>query len=333
MRSRAGRELGGRDQIDVEAAVAVVVEQRDAAAARLEDVVLRGPAAVGPRGQPCGLFERHGRRRIVVGRRRRPGAGPMADAWPPYDGLLGRWSGCSCPGRSGRARLLPRAVPARARAAPGTGPVSNRALRVRPGRGRRARALPVAARRAAPARAGAPAALGRPRARPARRRALRAAGRRREARAAPRRSAHPVVPPASAGSPPRVEAPGAVLDREPPAALASWPRRPHTVPGKRRARARQDLERASRRARRPFRWTIGDTGLHSGPDSPTPGGPGRSAGADRIVFASVAYCVNDVRMPARRPVMRSNWLSATAMTVARVSEDSNNGRSQGAMRA
>ena len=40
----AGSELGGRHQVDVDEAVAVVVDEGDAAASRLEDVV-RGPAA------------------------------------------------------------------------------------------------------------------------------------------------------------------------------------------------------------------------------------------------------------------------------------------------
>ena len=41
----AGSELGGRHQVDVDEGVAVVVDEGDAAASRLEDVVLRGPAA------------------------------------------------------------------------------------------------------------------------------------------------------------------------------------------------------------------------------------------------------------------------------------------------
>ena len=42
------RQLGAGDDVDVEPAVAVVVEQRDAVAARFEDVVLGRAAAVGP---------------------------------------------------------------------------------------------------------------------------------------------------------------------------------------------------------------------------------------------------------------------------------------------
>ena len=51
MRSRAGVSSARGDEVDVEPAVAVVVEQRDAAAAGLEDVVLGRAAAVGLRRQ------------------------------------------------------------------------------------------------------------------------------------------------------------------------------------------------------------------------------------------------------------------------------------------
>ena len=81
------RELGGRRQIDVQSSVAVVVEQRDAAAARFQNVVLRRPAAVGPRRKPCGLLERHGRRCTVVGRW--SGGRSHAGRVPSVRGLLG----------------------------------------------------------------------------------------------------------------------------------------------------------------------------------------------------------------------------------------------------
>ena len=60
-------ELGRRDEVDVEPAVTVVIEQRHPAAARLQDVVFRRPAAVRARGQLHGLLEggRCGRRLIV----------------------------------------------------------------------------------------------------------------------------------------------------------------------------------------------------------------------------------------------------------------------------
>ena len=51
------RQLGGRDQVDVEQAVAVEVDERDPAASRLQHVVLRGRAAVASRGQACRLLE------------------------------------------------------------------------------------------------------------------------------------------------------------------------------------------------------------------------------------------------------------------------------------
>src|SRR6185295_2169969 len=59
------RELGARDQIDVEQAVAVVVEQRDAAARRLENVVLGRSAAERLRRQARADLERDRDRRTV----------------------------------------------------------------------------------------------------------------------------------------------------------------------------------------------------------------------------------------------------------------------------
>ena len=71
--SRASRgQLGRRDEIDVEQSVAVVVEQRDAAAGGLEDVILCRTAAEAPRVQTCPLFEghRHGPAIVRGGHRR-----------------------------------------------------------------------------------------------------------------------------------------------------------------------------------------------------------------------------------------------------------------------
>ena len=61
-----GGQLGGRDEIDVETAVAVVVEQRDAIAAGFQDVVLRGPTAEGSCRETRRLFERDGRRHRIL---------------------------------------------------------------------------------------------------------------------------------------------------------------------------------------------------------------------------------------------------------------------------
>jgi hypothetical protein len=59
--ARAGRrQLGGRDQIDVEIAVVVIIDQGDAIAARFQDVILRGPAAVRACRETRPLFECHG---------------------------------------------------------------------------------------------------------------------------------------------------------------------------------------------------------------------------------------------------------------------------------
>ena len=84
------RQLGTGDQIDVEQSVAVVVEQGDAAAGRFEDVVLGRTAAVdlalaGVR--PLQMSPARARRRPRDGVF--AGAGPIADAWPPYAGSLG----------------------------------------------------------------------------------------------------------------------------------------------------------------------------------------------------------------------------------------------------
>ena len=91
MRSRVGSSSRGGDEIDVEPAVAVVVEQRDAAAARFQDVVLGRPSTLGARRQTRVFFELDGRRlaAVVVWRRGADGAGPMAEAWPPTTGSLG----------------------------------------------------------------------------------------------------------------------------------------------------------------------------------------------------------------------------------------------------
>ena len=64
------RQLGGGHEVDVEPAVAVVVEQGETVASRLEDVVLRRAAAVGARLEPGRLRELDGRwtvARDVVG--------------------------------------------------------------------------------------------------------------------------------------------------------------------------------------------------------------------------------------------------------------------------
>ena len=53
-----GRELSRRDQIDVQTAVTVEVDERDAAARRFQDVVFRGSATVGLRRKTTGLLER-----------------------------------------------------------------------------------------------------------------------------------------------------------------------------------------------------------------------------------------------------------------------------------
>ena len=69
--------------------VAVVVEQRDAAAGRFENVVLGRAAAIDLRGRRAPSSNVTGDWRAVVGRRRVGGAGPIADACPPYAGSLG----------------------------------------------------------------------------------------------------------------------------------------------------------------------------------------------------------------------------------------------------
>jgi hypothetical protein len=60
-------ELRAGDQVDVEQAVAVVVEQGDAAARRLEDVILGRAAAEHLRRQPRAFLERHQDRCGVFG--------------------------------------------------------------------------------------------------------------------------------------------------------------------------------------------------------------------------------------------------------------------------
>jgi len=69
-------ELGRRDEIDIEQAVAVVVEERDAGARGLEDVILRRAAAIAPGGQARALFERNGNGRPVIGRHHGGGRRP-----------------------------------------------------------------------------------------------------------------------------------------------------------------------------------------------------------------------------------------------------------------
>ena len=69
--------------------VAVVVEQRDAAARRLQDVVLGRPAAVGFAGKRAASSNVTGEGACVVGRRSLGGRRAHADAWPPYAGSLG----------------------------------------------------------------------------------------------------------------------------------------------------------------------------------------------------------------------------------------------------
>ena len=267
MRSRAGVSSAAVDQIDVETSVAVVVEQRDAAAARFQDVVLRRPAAVGPRRKPCGLLERHGRRRTRRRAMERPAPVPCRTR-----ALRTRapwvWSGCSCPGSSCRGRLLPRAGRARVRAAPGTD------------RCRRDVASPAGTPRGDRRPRGAAPSAARARAAPhlrrrtlhgdrARRPALRAAGRHRVAHAARHRSAHPAVRPVSGGLPPHAEARGAAPGWEPPPAPATWPLRPHTAPGKRRPRP----HRISAGRDEPSAGPLETQWLHSGPDSPIAEGP------------------------------------------------------------
>ena len=108
-----GRELGGRDQVDVEASVAVVVDERDAASARLEDVVLRRSAAVGcasAAGRPPRRSTGDGARSASPSARGEAGPAPAPS---PTRGRRRRApspsSGCSCPGGSGPARSRPRA--------------------------------------------------------------------------------------------------------------------------------------------------------------------------------------------------------------------------------
>ncbi len=76
------RELRGRHEIDVEPPVAVVVEEGDTTASRLEDVVFGRSSAVRLRREPARLLEERGRgsRRRVVGRwhGRRPHRGGVA---------------------------------------------------------------------------------------------------------------------------------------------------------------------------------------------------------------------------------------------------------------
>ena len=62
------RQLRPGHEIDVEQSIAVVVEQRDAAAGRFEDVVLGRSAAIHLRGQPRAHFEGHRHGRAVSGR-------------------------------------------------------------------------------------------------------------------------------------------------------------------------------------------------------------------------------------------------------------------------
>ena len=59
MRSRLA-ELSRRDQIDVQTAVTVEVDERDAAARRFQDVVFGGSATVGLRRKTTCLLERVG---------------------------------------------------------------------------------------------------------------------------------------------------------------------------------------------------------------------------------------------------------------------------------
>ena len=123
------RELGRGHQVDVEEPVAVVVEERDAAAARLEDVVLRGAAAVALRREAGDRLELH-RRGSARGRvLPTPSPGPAPVPSPrrgPRRRAPSPSSGCSCPGGSGRARSPLRAGRAPARGAPDTGAASKR---------------------------------------------------------------------------------------------------------------------------------------------------------------------------------------------------------------
>ncbi len=54
------RQLRGGHHVDVEPAVGVVVDERDAVAGRFEDVILGGATRPGARGQRYALFECHG---------------------------------------------------------------------------------------------------------------------------------------------------------------------------------------------------------------------------------------------------------------------------------
>ena len=84
------RELRRRHQVDVEQPIAVVVEQRDAAAGRFEDVILGRAAAIHLPRQLRTDLEGHRYWRAVVGYRARSrGAGPIAEAWPPDAGSFG----------------------------------------------------------------------------------------------------------------------------------------------------------------------------------------------------------------------------------------------------
>ena len=114
-------EFSRGDQIDVEAAVAVVVEQRDAAAARFQDVVLGGPATVGSRRQRARLLRTGWTTARWIGRRLATERTVQAP-WPrrgPRPPAPSVCSGCSCPAGSGRGQWRLRAGRVRVRAAPG----------------------------------------------------------------------------------------------------------------------------------------------------------------------------------------------------------------------
>ena len=220
------RQLGGRDQVDVEPSVAVEVDERHPAASRLQHVVLRGRAAVAARGQACRLLELR-RRGWRCGAVLAPGGPAPAPAPSPRRGRRtpgpSPSPGCSCPGGSSPAPSLPRASRARARA--GRVPAPHRSAPPACGPPPRARSRRGAARPSAPGRA-------------PRRPALPAARPRREARAGCRPQARRPAPPASAGPPRHAEVPSAARARRPPQPQASRSSSlpSHTGPATRRQR-------------------------------------------------------------------------------------------------
>ena len=197
------RELGGGDEVHVQTTVAVVVEERHPAAARLQDVILRGSAAVGARGQTRSLPRTVPERAPRGSRGRRREAGRARGPWRRRGRrtrALSPWSGCSCLAGSAPARSGLRAGRAPARAGPGRGPCRSASRRGARHAGRERR---VAARPAAPGRARWPRYRRRRHAGRARRPGLPAAARPRIVHAEPRLSEpRPARLPPAASPPP-----------------------------------------------------------------------------------------------------------------------------------